>query len=275
MTYNAELAAIARTPVAMMVMALDWCALACGPGASWEASPDAVWTDAGAVWADNGDDGCGALPADPCYNTWPTCRDRARYSRGTRNYKFTSAVAPLPFKGVRPYIGSVKYLPTEIQSDRTVSARCTVVCHDETDADVGIDPYLPIRSGVRGTFWKKLVARNRNYKGRIVRMYEGFAGLDESDFAETFVGRIDNVRLSAGEIEIEIADLLKVLSEIEVPSKTDVALAADIDAAAAACRSTTWTTSGISSGTSASKWWRHPTRRPAPTKRSTFPSCSS
>jgi hypothetical protein len=234
MTYASELAAVSRTPVALMALELDWCALACGPGASWEASPDAVWTDAGAVWEDAGDDGCGALPADPCYNTWPTCRDRARYSRGTRAYKFTSCGAPLPFKGVRPYVRSVKYLPTEIQADRTVSARCTVVCHDEPDADVGIDPYRHLRSAIQGTFWKKLLARNRNYRGRVVRISEGFAGLAEADFSATFVGRVDNVRLSPDGIEIEVADLLKALSEIEVPAKTDVALAADIDAAAAA-----------------------------------------
>lgn len=204
MTYSSELAAISRTPVTLMVMTLDFCA---------ETFGSAPCTATG----------------DKCYNTYPTCKDKTNFNRTTKDYKFVSADAPLPFKtGERPYITSITHLPTEIKDSLTVNARVVVELADEPDTDIGIDPYVSTRSSVQGTFWKKLLARNPNFKGRTAKAYEGFLGLSEGAYEQKFVGMIDNIKLSKGKVRIEIADLLTSLSDIEMPPKLDIKLIEDI-----------------------------------------------
>ena len=205
MTYSSELAKISRTPVTFAKMTMDFCSLTYGTG------------------------DCTATASDRCFNTYPTCRDKANFSKTTKEYKFTSAATPLPFKtGERPYIKSVKYMPTEIKDSLTVSARYTIEFFDEPDTDVGIDPYLSGRSSVQGTFWKKFLARNTNYKGRTVQLYDGFIGLAEGSFEEKFVGVIDNIKINKDIVKIEIVDLLKAISKIEIPPKLNIKLASDI-----------------------------------------------
>ncbi len=164
-----------------------------------------------------------------CYNTFETCRDRTNYAKSTKEYKFTTADAKLPFKsGERPYIKSISYMPTEIKDELTVKARTTIELYDEPDTDIGIDPYYATRSSIQGTFWKKLLARNPNYKGRYVNIYEGFSSLAEVDFVQKFVGVIDNITMGRGSVKIEVVDLLKALEKVDIPPKLDVKLAIDV-----------------------------------------------
>lgn len=206
-SYQAHLTAISRTPVTLVVMTLDFC------GRTFGVSP------------------CLAT-GTPCYNTFPTCKYKSAYLKTTKDYKFTSANAPLPFNGnERPYLKSVRYLPTEIKDNLTINARVSLEFDDEPDTDVGIDPYVSQRPSVQGTFWKKLLTRNRNYKGREVKIYEGFLGLAEADFQQKWIGVIDNISID-DTVRIETKDLLKKLSDIEVPPKLDIKLVADIDTTA-------------------------------------------
>jgi len=205
---------------------------------------------------------CTATASVKCHNTYPTCRDKANFDRTTKEYKFTSADAPLPFKtGERPYIKSVKYMPTEIKDSLTINARIIIELFDEPDTDVGIDPYLSDRSSIQGTFWKKFLARNTNYKGRKVQLYDGFLDLSSGDvidiriseagdiriteagdiriteerkynieeyFEEKFVGEIDNIKIKKDIVKIEVVDLLKSIAKIEIPPKLNIRLASDI-----------------------------------------------
>lgn len=169
---------------------------------------------------------------DKCYNTFRTCRDKANFSRSTKEYRFVSHEAPLPFEdGERPYLKSVRYLPTEIKDSLTVNGRVSLEMADEPDTDIGIDPYVATRTSVQGNFWQKLLARNPNYKGRRVNVYDGFDGLTEAEFIASgprFVGGIDNIALGRGTVKIEAADLLKSLEKVEIPAKLNVKLATDV-----------------------------------------------
>lgn len=198
----------ARTPVALVVLTVDRCALVFGQGP------------------------CTAT-GTPCYNTWSTCRIPSAYSRVTHDLKFSSVDAPLPFDFVRPYLkeGGVRLNPTEIRAGlsfdgqplRTVSGRISVEMLDEPDGDVGIDPYLSVRlDPPRGTYWKKFIARNRNYYGRPLRVYEGFLGDAEEDFALKWAGKIENISMGRGMVRIEAADILRDLSRIEIPPKVSI-----------------------------------------------------
>jgi hypothetical protein len=210
MTYAGKLAELSRTPCQLGIITLDFCSLTYGVGAC---------TAAGAAGTE-------------CYNTFPTCQAKSAYVRSTKDYKFTSHEAPLPFKtGERPYIKSISYLPTEIKDSLTVKGRVTLEMVDEPDTDIGIDPYVATRASVQGTYWKKWLSRNPNYKGRPLKLYDGFDGLTEADFisdGKMFTGIIDNITLGKGIVKIEAVDILKALDDIEIPLKLNIKLASDI-----------------------------------------------
>lgn len=78
----------------------------------------------------------------PCFNTWKTCKYLSAFDNVGKTYKYSEVDAALPFMGVRPYVKSVKLLPTEIKTNLTVNARVSVTMVDEMDQDVDTDPYL-------------------------------------------------------------------------------------------------------------------------------------
>jgi hypothetical protein len=170
-----------------------------------------------------------------CCNTFPTCQDRTNFSRTTKNYEFSSHEKPLPFSaGERPYIKTSKPLPTEIKDSLTVNGRLTLEMTDEPGTDVGLDPYVSTRTSVQGSYWKKWLARNPNFKGRPLKYYEGFIGLTKSDFTtdgKRFTGILDNITLGRGTVKIEAVDILKALDQVEIPKKLNLKLANNILAA--------------------------------------------
>ena len=179
--------------------------------------------------------GFGILPCTAagkqCYNSWPTCKSRANYSRYQRLYVYTSANAPLPFRwDERPYLSDAKLNATEIKDTQTVRARGTITLFDEPDTDVELDPYYSARATTpaNASYWQRWLARNANYKSRPVRIYEGFIGLAEDGWRQVFNGVIETVKRTDGGISIEVVDLLKALDNIEVPPKLDIKLLSDI-----------------------------------------------
>jgi hypothetical protein len=176
-----------------------------------------------------------------CYNTYPTCQDKLNYIATTKDYKFSTQAAPL-IDGYRPYLGSVNYMPTEIKPNKiTVKARVKATMFDEEDNDVGIDPYRSNRSSIQGTYWKKYIARNPNYKNSRIKFSEGFDGLDESEFVDKFVGVLDNITINKASVTLEAVDLLTNLKNIKIPAKVSSKLKIDI--------STTVTSLGVTSTT--------------------------
>lgn len=208
MTYAAHLDELARTPVTYVVMTLDACSLTFG------VSP------------------CTATGA-ACYNTFFTCKDQANYAKTSKDYTFCTADAPLPWPGPRPYIVEAGYLPTEIKDAITVGARAKITLQDEPDTDVGIDPYVTTRTPpVLGAYFKKLLARNPNYEGRSIVIYDGFYGDAVGEFQVRFKGKIDLMDFTGqGRFVIEAVDLLQALDRIDVPPKLSIKSVANITAA--------------------------------------------
>jgi len=206
MSFATEQAKISRTPCDLVVLTIDTCAETFGAGS------------------------CAASSATKCFNTFPTCRDKANFNLAAKEMKFTSSTAPTPFKaGERPYVQKVTTFATEIKTDNvTINAREKIEMHDEADTDIGIDPYVSDRASIQGTFWKKFLARNHNYKGRLFKRYEGFIGLAEEDFELRFVGLLDNISRAKNTVKIEAVDMLKALSDISVPAEIDCKLTSDI-----------------------------------------------
>lgn len=204
MTYATEVAAISRTPITMVQIAADYCSRTFGT------SP------------------CLAT-GTKCYNTRMTCVYTTAYSSTTKVYRFTSHDVPVPWgSGERPYMISVKLMPTEMTEVRSLVTRATIELADEPDSDIGIDPYVSSRSSVQGTYWKKWLARNPNFKGRPLQILEGFTGLTSGEFTSKFSGTIQSIEFGNNKVIIEAADLNADLSDTYWPVKVDVKLTFDL-----------------------------------------------
>jgi hypothetical protein len=195
-TYEEKRKDFSRIPVWYVKLTLDFCAETFG--------------SAPCVAVGTGD--------KKCVNTFFTCKDTANYNKTTRVLKFCTN-GELPFSdGERPYIESVAQLPTEIKEALPVLGRVKIRLYDEPDNDVGIDPYVGDRTSTQGTYWRKFLKRNPNYKGRTIEVYEGFIGIPEAEFQLRFKGKIDNIRFVAkGKVEIEGIDTIGDLKRIKLP----------------------------------------------------------
>ncbi len=192
-TYGEIAKMISRMPSTLVIISLDYC------GRTFGQSP------------------CLATGA-PCYNTYPTCKYTSAYQNIGKDYKFCLREKPVPFPGPRPYLKDETYLATEIKPDEAVTMdyRVTLEFYDESDPDIGIDPYRvspTLRDagggnseaiGVAGTFWRKLKARNSNYRGRLVKIKKGFItpSFIESDYVDYFVGIIDNIEVTGAAVKV-------------------------------------------------------------------------
>lgn len=163
-----------------------------------------------------------------CYNTFFNCRDRANFAKTTVNLKYTSNDAAIPFSGVLPYVMSVGYLPTKIERQITVKGRVKIGMVDELTGADTTDPYRATRTA-QGEYWKKLIARNPNYKGRPVKVYEGYIGEPEANFTQRWQGVVDNITISSGQVSIDCVDTLIGLDALTVPDKIKTKLLSAID----------------------------------------------
>jgi hypothetical protein len=158
-----------------------------------------------------------------------TCVYTTAYNSTTKVYRFTSSDVPVPWaSGERPYLIGIKLMPTQINDVRSLVTRATIELADEPDTDVGIDPYLSSRSSVQGTYWKKWLARNPNFKGKPVQILEGFAGLAVGEYKSKFSGKIEKIEFGENRVTIEASDLNADLSEMYWPIKVDVKLTFDL-----------------------------------------------
>ncbi|MFA5803663.1 MAG: hypothetical protein WC879_03375 [Melioribacteraceae bacterium] len=214
MSFLTEQSAISKTPITYIIMELDYCTRTFG------VAP------------------CTATGVK-CYNTFKTCKDPANYAVTTKQYKFCNAdasIATAKLLDARPYLSGKEYLSSEIKDDKTITARITLTFLDENDFDIGIDPYWTNRhttiKSVPGTFWKKLIARNPYYKGRTIKIYEGFEGIAANEFVQHFQGKIDNITRDGSNVKIECVDEIADLTQIKLPFKTNVKLNEDLGSVA-------------------------------------------
>lgn len=166
---------------------------------------------------------------EKCYNTFPSCKDSSNYTKSSKDYEFVSGDIPAglarKLAPARPYLKPLSDLPTEIKENDTVVKVLKATLLDEPDKDYSTDPYYSTRSSIKGTYWKKWLARNKNYKGRIIEQYEAFYDFATlSTWERKFVGRIETISINNNSVTIEATDLLKKLSEHEYPLESKYSL---------------------------------------------------
>jgi len=116
---------------------------------------------------------------EKCHNTLGTCKDPDNYTKTTKTYKFTDKGVYTPVGLTAfPAVTKVTYSPTKLEFGKGLGYRSklSVSFQDFEHHDRGIDPYQSDRTydTSRGTFFRKLIARNKYYNGRPLRVYNGF-----------------------------------------------------------------------------------------------------
>lgn len=170
-----------------------------------------------------GDAPC-AASGGQCYYSWASCEDKANYLRAKRSYSFVSrGGAGVSVAGALPYLAEVSPLSTEIDPERslTVDSRMQFLFDDDVapvpaDHDKGAGKYDATRDG---TFWKNLVARNPNFRGRRVRLYEGLPGYSMAEFKLKFTGALLNIEfVDDSRVRVTASDNMKRFKSVKVPN---------------------------------------------------------
>jgi hypothetical protein len=195
------------------------------------------------IWLPYCENSFGAAPCTatgaPCWNTKATCKDLAHYAGAPKVYSYSSADAPVPFPGPRPYLKQFTPLAPEIKDELTVSGRIKLTLHDEPDGDVGIDPYVtqrPLFPNIPGTYWRKLVARNPRYKGAKVTVSQGEVTDPEEAFAPCGAGILDTISFGTdGTVTLDVLDQLQALRFCDIPPTLNIKLATALTETGTSC----------------------------------------
>lgn len=157
MSFDSEARRIGNQPIRVIELQPDKCSL---------------------VW------GVGACPAQgsgdsKCFNTFGTCPVQDSFARASTTVSFVDKnIRPLPGLRAFPAIIEVDYAGTTIEPGGGLgeSADIKITFQDFVHNDHGIDPYVDDRTydTSRGTFWGKWLTRNRHYRGRPVKLREGY-----------------------------------------------------------------------------------------------------
>ena len=174
-----------------------------------------------------------------CYNSYPTCQDKANYVKGTKTWKFCNAGADIPAgEQIRPYIEpkGIATAATEISLEKGLAprAKVTVRLADEPSSDIEADPYHATRPAeAQGSFFSRFMARNRNYAGRFARLKTAYF-TDGWDVAELvtelyIIEKIDGPN-SKAQMSITLKDPIKLTDRALVPAASSGLLLSDIAA---------------------------------------------
>ena len=240
MAYADELAKLVRTKITVVQIDLDYCDL------TWNVSP------------------CTPVAgSSECYNTFRTCNDydiigevyKTHFNGITKTYSFSSADLPIPSNGYRPYLKGYNALTQEIKDNITIKNRITIELYDDNgESDIDNDPYWSTRGHssviLNGSYFKRLFARNPNFKHKDVRIYEAFTvnNLITGTWELRFSGKIENIYFEKGIVKVECIDDLKFLESSNLSTACRGTLDVNIDHTQTTGISVTETTGMAASG---------------------------
>lgn len=185
-----------------------------------------------------------------CFNTFGTCQDTANFAKTSKTFRFSDRV----IDGIQatgdaptfPTITGVSHSPTVLTPSKGLGVRATakVQLTDHPWTDIGVDPYLSGRDydpATRSTFWGKLLARQKYYEGRVMRIKQGYLADDGSYDVTNFSTRqyiIDKISgpTPDGKITVTGKDPLKFAdnTRVQLPAPSGAELVGNITAVATA-----------------------------------------
>lgn len=180
----------------------------------------------------------GTCPAsgEACYQTLNTCKAQNVYQAVPYTWRFCGRGMPLP-AGIpmRPYVLTpIVSAPTEIDPDKGLAVRSVtkISMQDEVCPDTEADPYITTRSqAAQGTFWRRLLARNKNYAGRLARVRRGYVVEPWSwDTFQTELYLIESIvgPDRAGRFVVQVSDVVRLLDSAKLPVATDGKLSLEV-----------------------------------------------
>lgn len=214
---------LGRIPVQIVEIEQDLCALTYGVGA------------------------CTAMGAgnSKCYNTFASCQVIEAYTLGDPLIlRFSKSQTDFEIEEYSiPSLQTVSTNATEINvGSRSGTskplgkrAKVTITFKDHAHSDVLVDPYLSERSYNpydHGTFWGKWLKRNPYYTGRMLRVYDGYAGQTLAQMkSRSYVIESMTLPDSRGNVTCIAADILRLADDdrAQCPRITTGKLVADID----------------------------------------------
>lgn len=230
MSYETEKSRLGKKPFVQVELDLDYCSNLYGGGLL---SPL------------NGTCTANLSAGNECRNTRFGCQDTDNFTKTTKTRKFCTSHPDLPVgTELIPCIkGEPKFTPTEIKPDGGISLRSSVsiTVTDFPHHDRGVDPYFSTRTytaNEQGTYFGKMLANNPYYVGRIMRVKDGYIGVNgysESDLQDRLyvIDKITGPVYSGDNITYTIigSDLLSLAKsgKIQIPAPNDGALNAAIN----------------------------------------------
>lgn len=224
--YTAQRDAFGRSVQWVVELTLDRCTLLYGTA-----------TAGCGVDADLGD-------GSRCYYTYTTCQNLSAFNRGTKSYKFCLPDVPWPDDAnpAYPLLKKIVSVPQKIDAAHLFTYPGSVQAYFHLD-------YLPLvpdadksvrNTSTTGEFWRNLLARNRNYVGRPMKIYRGFyaSGFGWSDFAQVGPAmKIKQIQVDRDECVITGESALASLDQRQIPYpiSDDNKLQASINSTATTC----------------------------------------
>jgi len=179
-----------------------------------------------------------------CYQCFSTCQVTTAFSRSSQTLRFSSTrldgVQATGEAPTFPTVLSVSTAPTVLTPSKGLGIRstCSVTLVDHPWTDEVTDPYVSGRSYDpldQGTFWGRLLARNKFYEGREMRVKTGYLTTAGTYDASNFITRtyfIDTITGpdASGKVSIKGKDILKFADreKAQLPTQSQATLSADI-----------------------------------------------
>ena len=161
-----------------------------------------------------------AATGTPCYYSWTTCKDQGHYALGTKSYQFCMNQGRLISRCL-PYLKERLEWTSKLSPDEHITrlGEIHLVLLDDLPAVFANADKSVSNTETAGTFWRNLLARNPNFRGREVRLYEGFAELTfPDDYLLRFRGILTDANVKDGQVELVVKDYLKKLDQ-KVPAR--------------------------------------------------------
>lgn len=175
-----------------------------------------------------------------CFNTRCTCQDTANYNPAAYTYRFGEPTVRLP-KTLHYFpcvSASPEFTSTKITPGKGIGQRGAISINliDFFYHDRLTDPYVANRTydpETQGTFFSKLLARNKHYTNRTMRVYSGFMSDTFSyDYFDERIYLLDQISGpdSRGMVKITGKDILKLADDdtAKTPTASEGKLSAAI-----------------------------------------------
>lgn len=203
MNWDTERIKLGREPAIIVEAELDYCSRTYGVGACTAA--------------------VGVTGDAKCFNTRSTCQVPAAYDVEAKVYRWSNVELDPSLPHI-PNLRAAAFSSTKIDPGKSLGQRGTVVLtfQDGPWADRDVDKYWSGRGydpEAHGSYWGKLLARNKFYQNRVIRVYSGYltTPVDLANFEcrTYFINKITGPD-AKGVVKVHCVDIFRFADNLKV-----------------------------------------------------------